>query len=152
MIAIPTEMDYRYGMGKHIIRIPRKSRREALRPSRKPQASTREETSTFSKTLFALVLPIALQNLLSTLGSSATVIMLGSVSQTALSAVSLANQILFILNLFFAGLTIGATMLVAQYWGKGDTGAIEKLYGITLRLSLGIAALFCGAACLCPQL
>jgi hypothetical protein len=99
MIAIPTEMDYRYGMGKHIIRIPRRNRREALRPSSKPQTSTRGETSTFSQTLFALVLPIALQNLLSTLGSSATVIMLGSVSQTALSAVSLANQILFILNL-----------------------------------------------------
>ncbi len=87
--------------------------------------------------MFALVLPIALQNLLSAVGNSVTVIMLGSVSQIDLSAVSLADQILFILNLFFAGLTIGATMLVAQYWGKGDTKAIEKLYGITLRFSLG---------------
>jgi putative MATE family efflux protein len=101
--------------------------------------------------LFTLVLPIALQNLLTAVGSSANVIMLGSVSQTALSAVSLANQILFILNLFFAGLTIGATMLVAQYWGKGDTGAIEKLYGITLRLSLLVAVIFCMGACFCPQ-
>ncbi len=80
-----------------------------------------------------------------------TIIMLGSVSQTALSAVSLANQILFILNLFFAGLTIGATMLVAQYWGKGDTRAIEKLYGIALRPSLLVAAIFCAAACFCPR-
>ena len=112
----------------------------------------REETPAFYQTLFALVLPIALQNLLSAVGSSANVIMLGSVSQTALSAVSLANQILFILNLFFAGLTIGATMLVAQYWGKGDTEAIEKLYGITLRLSLLIAVIFCTGAYFCPQL
>jgi putative MATE family efflux protein len=145
-------MDYRYGMEKRIIRIPRRKRGGALLAESKPQTSTREGTRTFYQTLFALVLPIALQNLLSAVGSSANVIMLGSVSQTALSAVSLANQILFILNLFFAGLTIGATMLVAQYWGKGDTGAIEKLYGITLRLSLLIAMIFCGAACLYPQL
>src|SRR6266704_1133295 len=148
MIALPKEMDYCYGMEKHIIRMLRRKRGGALPAESKPQASTREGTRTFYQTLFALVLPIALQNLLSAVGSSANVIMLGSVSQTALSAVSLANQILFILNLFFAGLTIGATMLVAQYWGKGDTGAIEKLYGITLRLSLLIAMIFCGAACL----
>jgi putative MATE family efflux protein len=145
-------MDYCYGMEKRTIRIPRRKRGEVLQASRKPQTSTRKEAHAFYQSLFALVLPIALQNLLSAAGSSANVIMMGSVSQTALSAVSLANQILFILNLFFAGLTIGANMLVAQYWGKGDTQAIEKLYGITLRLSLGIAMLFCGATCFCPQL
>jgi putative MATE family efflux protein len=145
-------MGYCYDMEKRIIRLLRWKRGGALRSSRKPQTTTRGEAHAFSQTLFALVLPIALQNLLSAVGSSANVIMLGSVSQTALSAVSLANQILFILNLFFAGLTIGATMLVAQYWGKGDTGAIEQLYGITLRLSLLVAMLFCGAACLFPQL
>lgn len=139
-------------MEKRTIRIPRRKGEGELIPELKPQTSTREGARAFYRTLFALVLPIALQNLLTAVGSSANVIMLGSVSQTALSAVSLASQILFILNLFFAGLTIGATMLVAQYWGKGDTGAIETLYGITLRLSLLIAVIFCAGACLCPQL
>ncbi|GHO47500.1 hypothetical protein KSX_56630 [Ktedonospora formicarum] len=144
-------MGYGYAMDKRIIRLPR-WKREGLRPLESTlQTSAREERRAFSQTLFALVFPIALQNLLTAVGSSANVIMLGSVSQTALSAVSLASQILFILNLFFAGLTIGATMLVAQYWGKGDTQAIEKLYGISLRLSLFVASLFCIAACLCPQ-
>jgi Na+-driven multidrug efflux pump len=124
MVALPTEMNYCYGMGKRIIRILRRRGGGMLRPSSKPQTNTSEETRAFYQTLFALILPIALQNLLSAVGSSANVIMLGSVSQMALSAVSLANQILFLLNLFFAGLTIGATMLVAQYWGKGDTRAL----------------------------
>lgn len=138
-------------MEKRILKILRGKRGGALQVLGESQTSTEKGAQTFSRTMFALVLPIALQNLLSAVGSSVTVIMLGSVSETALSAVSLAGQILFILNLFFAGLTIGATMLVAQYWGKGDIRAIEKLYGITLRFSLGIALLFCGAACLCPQ-
>jgi len=138
-------------MGKCILKIPRWKRGGAFQALDKSQTNTEKGTQTFSRTVLSLVLPIALQNLLSAVGSSVTVIMLGSVSQTDLSAVSLADQIVFILNLFFAGLTIGATMLVAQYWGKGDPKAIEKLYGITLRFSLGIAVLFCGAACLCPQ-
>jgi MATE family, multidrug efflux pump len=151
MIAFSGEMDYCYGMKQLILKILRQERRGTLQALGESQTDTDQGVQTFSRTMFALVLPIALQNLLSAVGSSVTVIMLGSISQTDLSAVSLANQILFILNLFFAGLTIGATMLVAQYWGKGDTRAIEKLYGITLRFSLGIAVLFCGAACLCPQ-
>jgi putative MATE family efflux protein len=151
MIALLMRMGYGYAMDKRIIRIPR-WRRGGTRPlEHKPQTDVHEGRHAFSRTLFALVFPIALQNLLTAVGSSANVIMLGSVSQMTLSAVSLASQILFILNLFFAGLTIGATMLVAQYWGKGDTLAIEKLYGISLRLSLLVATLFCGAACLCPQ-
>jgi putative MATE family efflux protein len=155
MVAFSTGMDYCYGMKNGMEKLTigiTHWKRGRLFSGKKLRPYASNEAQTFYQTLFALVLPIALQNLLSAMGSSANVLMLSSVSQTALSAVSLANQILFILNLFFAGLTIGATMLVAQYWGKGDTAAIEHLYGITLRLSLGIAVLFCGGACFFPKL
>ena len=102
----------------------------------------RNATRAFYRSLFVVVLPIALQNLITTLVSSADVVMLGYVSQTALSAVSLANQVQFVLNLFFMGLTLGTTMLTAQYWGKGDREAIERLLGIAIRLSMAVAVLF----------
>ena len=71
--------------------------------------------------MFRLALPIVIQNLITTAVSSADVVMLGWVSQTALSAGSLASQIMFILNLVYAGVASGIGMLAAQYWGKKDT-------------------------------
>ena len=51
--------------------------------------------------------------------------MVGYVGQDALSAVSLANQVMFVLQLVYAGISSGATMLAAQYWGKKDPATIE---------------------------
>lgn len=106
----------------------------------------------FYSEIFRLVLPIAVQNLITTAVNSADVIMLGYVSQTALSASSLANQIQFILTLLYAGMSSGTIMLAAQYWGKKDTVAIEKIMGIALRLSIGISILFAVGACFFPRI
>lgn len=72
----------------------------------------------FYKKLFALVIPIAAQNFMTAIVSASDALMLGLQGQTALSAVSLATQVQFVLNLFYIALTIGATVLAAQYWGK----------------------------------
>ena len=55
--------------------------------------------------------------------SASDALMLGMLTQDALSAVSLAGQITFVENLFFAAMAIGLSMLAAQYWGKGDRAA-----------------------------
>lgn len=74
-----------------------------------------------------------------------------TVGQTALSGVSQAGQVQFIMTLIFFGLTSGAAVLTAQYWGKGDTRTIEKVMGIALRFSLIIGAMFTLLAMLLPQ-
>lgn len=84
----------------------------------------------FYKSLFVLVLPIAFQNLMSALVSASDALMLGLVNQDSLSAVSLATQVQFVLSLFWAALTIGTTILAAQYWGRGDSGSVEKVLSI----------------------
>ena len=84
----------------------------------------------FYKNVFALVLPMALQNLINVGVTSADVIMLGKVGEIALSASSLAGQIYFILSLILFGLTSGAAVITAQYWGKKDIDTIEKVLGI----------------------
>ena len=110
------------------------------------------EKTTFYKKLFSLVLPLALQNLMSAIVSASDAIMLGFLNQDSLSAVSLATQVQFVLNLFFVALTIGTTILAAQYWGKGDITAVEKTLGIATRFSLLISFLFFAAALGCPSL
>ena len=104
--------------------------------------NSKADNKSFYITIFILVLPMALQNLINVGVSSADVIMLGKVSETVLSASSLANQIQFIMTLIFFGLTSGAAVLTAQYWGKGDTRTIEKVLGIALRFSLVVSVIF----------
>lgn len=101
----------------------------------------------FLQSMVFLVIPIAMQNLFSAAVSSADVIMLSYVGQTALSAVSLANQVQFILQLFYMGLGIGIGVLTAQYWGKKDCLTIEKIMGFALKLSLLLSLVFAVAAC-----
>ena len=56
-----------------------------------------EESKAFYKSLFNVVGPIAIQNLISAAVSSADVVMLGFVGQTSIAAVSLASNVMFIL-------------------------------------------------------
>lgn len=98
------------------------------------------------KALFALVLPIALQNLLASLVNSVDILMLGYVGQDELAAVSLANQYMFILWGFFFGINSAATIMNSQYWGKGDTRTIQAVLGIALKMSLvitGVVSFLC---------
>lgn len=105
----------------------------------------------FYSQIFKLVLPIILQNLLSAAVSSADVVMLNYVGQSSISAVSLASQYANVLFMVFYGLGTGATMLCAQYYGKGNMSAIQIIEGIALRFSLGFSLLFSGAALLFPE-
>ena len=97
---------------------------------------------TFFQAVVALVVPMALQNLINVGIQSADVIMLGKVDEIALSSASLAGQIQFVLMLILFGLSSGAAVLTAQYWGKGDTRTIERILGITLRFSVSVAVVF----------
>ena len=106
----------------------------------------------FARMVVALVLPMALQNLINVAVTSADVLMLERVGTEVLSGASLAGQVQFIMTLIFFGLTSGAAVLTAQYWGKGDTRTIEKVMGIALRFSLIVAAVFFLAAEAVPEL
>ncbi len=106
----------------------------------------------FYSQIFKLVLPIVVQNLLSAAVSSADVVMLNYVGQSAISAVSLAAQYASILFMVYYGLGTGATMLCAQYYGKGDMQAIRVVEGIALRFSLVISIAFSACALTIPHL
>ena len=96
----------------------------------------------FIKMVAALVIPMALQNLINVGISSIDVIMLGAVNQTVLSGASLGSQVFFILNLILFGLSSGASVLIAQYWGKKDIDTIETVFGYAMKISCLVGLLF----------
>lgn len=101
------------------------------------------ESKQFYSDILVLLLPIVFQNLINVGVTMTDVVMLGNVNETSLAACSLAGQIQFIMMLVFSGLTAGASVLTAQYWGKKDTRTIEKVMAITMRFSLCIGLFFC---------
>ena len=48
--------------------------------------------------------------------------------------------------LFLFGLTSGATVLTAQYWGKGDKKTIEKILALGMKAAVVVTAVFMIAA------
>lgn len=99
----------------------------------------------------ALVIPMALQNLINTGVSACDVFMLGKVGETALSASSLARQVQYIMSLFLFGLTSGATVLTAQYWGKGDKKTIERIFAMGMCMAVAVTAIFTLVSLLMPE-
>jgi len=115
------------------------------------ELNSRGEKKQFYRMVTALILPMAIQNLINVGVTSADVIMLGKVGEVALSASSLAGQALFIMTLIFFGLTSGAAVLTAQYWGKKDLRSVEQVLGISMSIALCVAALFTIAALVFPR-
>lgn len=107
--------------------------------------------SSFYRQLGSLVVPIAFQNLILSAVGAGDAAMLGFVSQDALAAVSLGTQIQFVLNLFFAALTSGATLISAQYWGKGDKRTVQSIFALIMRYTVVISLVFLLAAALKPE-
>ncbi|MDL2215583.1 MATE family efflux transporter [Ruminococcaceae bacterium OttesenSCG-928-N02] len=105
----------------------------------------------FYKTVFAVVIPIALQNVISFGVNLMDTIMLGRLGDIAISAASMGNQPFFLLMGLGFGLSSGGAVLIAQYWGKGNTKAIRSIMGISMRILLVAAAVFTVACQLFPQ-
>ena len=94
---------------------------------------------TFYRTLFPLLLTIALQNLVAYSVNMADNMMLGSYSQTALSGAATVNQLFFVVQQLALGLGDGLVALAAQYWGQNRVSPIRRLVGITLKFGLGLS-------------
>lgn len=109
------------------------------------------ENTVFYKKLFTLVLPIAFQQFMLAAVSASDALMLGFVNQDALSAVSLAGQVTFVFNLFMGGLTMGTSILAAQYYGKRDVPSIERIFAYVTSVSFLISVVFFLASLIFPS-
>lgn len=95
----------------------------------------------FYKTLIALALPIALQNLVTFAVGLADNVMIGSLGDNAVSGVYMGMQLQTLLQIFSGGIEGAILVLSAQYWGKGDTRSISKIVSIGIRISAAFGLL-----------
>ena len=99
-------------------------------------------SSQFHRQLTQLVIPIAFQQFMLALVSVSDAIMLGKLSQDAMSAASLAGQVQFIFGLFTNSMVSSGSILVAQYWGKRDQVTVEKVLGLVWRFTICVSLVF----------
>jgi len=97
-------------------------------------------TKSFYKKVFALTLPIMIQNGITNFVSMIDNIMVGTVGTEQMSAVAIVNQLLFVFNLALFGIVSGVGIFTAQYFGKNDNDGIRKT--VRLKLACAIVLLF----------
>lgn len=100
----------------------------------------------FYKRLKELSFPIIFQSLMLALVAAGDALMLGRVSQEAMTAVSLATQVQFVQNMFLMAITGAGAILGAQYWGKGDSKTLKNLFNLMLAFA-GVLSLVFFTAC-----
>ncbi|MGN0777899.1 MAG: MATE family efflux transporter [Aristaeellaceae bacterium] len=101
----------------------------------------------FLRRLTHLATPMVLQHLMLASVAVCDALMLGSVAQDSMSAVSLATQIQFVQNIIMSGMTSAVAVLASQYWGKGDRRTVEQVLAIGIR-SCGLISLCFGVMCI----
>ena len=105
----------------------------------------------FYSRLLRISAPIAVQQLMLALVAVADALMLGSIEQNAMSAVTLATQVQFVQNLLISACAGPAAILGAQYWGKGERKPMLDVYNTALRMTAVISLAFFLACELGPQ-
>jgi len=109
-----------------------------------------ETDKNFYKTVVYIAIPLLLQQILRYGVTSINSIMSGTMGEAVMGAVELATQPY---NIFFSitsGLSSGASVLIAQYWGKGDMSAIRRIFSISFRIIFVLSFLFSAAVMLFP--
>ena len=81
----------------------------------------------FYKRVLAVMLPIVIQQGITNFVGLLDNIMVGQVGTEQMSGVAITNQLLFIFQLCIFGCLSGAGIFCAQYFGKGDQEAPERV-------------------------
>ncbi len=98
----------------------------------------------FYKQLLSLMLPMMIQNGITNFVNMLDNVMVGRIGTVEMTAVAIANQLIFVFNLCIFGAVSGAGIFSAQFYGKGDhdgvraTFRFKMLFGLVL-CALGIA-------------
>lgn len=109
-------------------------------------------TLDFYKRVGIIAVPIALQSLISIGVNMMDTVMLGVLGEVALSASSLANQFINIYHICCMGIGMGASVMVARFWGMNDHHSLKQSITIMLRLCIIFGLLFMMITILAPEM
>lgn len=104
----------------------------------------------FYRTLIALAIPVAMQNLISFAVGFADNLMVSELGDSAVSGVYMGGQIQTFLQMLSGGVEGTILILSAQYWGKRDRASIRRIAATGLRFSLGFGLLMSAVCFLFP--
>lgn len=94
------------------------------------------------KKLFYIAIPIMLQGMVTATVNLVDVFMIGKVSESAIAAVSLANQVVMLLIISLFGISSAAVIFISQYHGVKDFPSIRKVIAFCSVLTLAVSSLF----------
>lgn len=115
------------------------------------QPPVHESWRTFLSGALRLTLPMAVQNLFLSSLSFLDVVMVGQLGEKEIAAVGLANQVFFLINLFYFGISSGSAIFISQYWGAKNHDGVRKVMGFSLTFSVIAASAFCFVAMVLPE-
>lgn len=93
--------------------------------------------------IFKMLLPLILDQLFVCLIGLLTTAMISSSSQESVSAVSLVGPLYQMIYAVFSAISVGGTVIVAQYKGRGDTDNIRLASGQIILATVSVAVLSC---------
>ena len=93
----------------------------------------------FYRRLIAVSLPLILQQLVTASIQIVDNVMVGRLGETAIGAVSVVNQLFFVVIITTFGVISGSTIYMAQYYGAKNQSKLNQTYRITLYASLLVA-------------
>lgn len=99
----------------------------------------------------AIALPVAFQSLLNTVVNMVDTMMIGTLGEVSIAAVGLANKVFFVFSLLIFGISSGASVLGAQFWGNHDVRNIRRVQGLSLLIGLGGSLIFVISGLICPE-
>lgn len=105
----------------------------------------------FLKSLAAIAIPVAMQNLLTTTASMVDTMMVAPLGELSVGAIGLCAQFTSLMFSCYWGFAGGGSLFFAQYWGAKEEDGIERSYGMTFSFMTIVALTFSGLALLAPE-
>ena len=105
----------------------------------------------FYRQTIHLLIPVMLQQLITTGINFLDNIMVGSFGETQIAAAALANQFYAIFQFVCMGLGSGAIVMSSQFWGSGEHKALKTTAAIALRFTVCISGAFLLLSVIWPE-
>lgn len=119
------------------------------RPAVREPFFTRDRS--FYRSLFSILVMVALQNLVAYSVNMIDNLMLGSYSQTSLSGAAMVNQVFFLVQQMSIAVSDALVILASQYYGQGRLSPVRKITGLAMKTGFAGGMFFSLVCALFPM-
>ena len=96
----------------------------------------------FYRRLFAVMIPVLVQNIITNFVSLLDNVMVGLVGTEQMSGVAIVNQLIFVFVLCIFGGLAGAGIFTAQYYGRGDDEGVRNTFRVKWYIAIISSLIF----------